>query len=194
MYGVHGLDDNALASPLGDATKSCNACASDADCGAAGNVCVRLGEGERVCAVECLHDKGCGASETCRQFGSATTGFLKGMACVPKTLSCGGAPPPPPAPRTFNAAGDLTREQTKTYVVNVGAEAKNIVVKLTGTGDADLYTRFGSAPTLASYECRPYKGGSAETCKHASATAATLQIMVNGYAASSHFELAVSWD
>jgi hypothetical protein len=193
MYGVHGLDDNPLANPLGDASKSCAACNADADCGAAGNVCVRLGESEKVCATECLHDKGCAAAEVCRQFGSASTGYLRGMACVPKTLSCGVTPPPPPVGKEYQAQGDLTKNQTKTYLVPVGADAKNIVVTMTGTGDADLYTSFGAVPTLSKYTCRPYKSGSKETCKHTKATAATLQILVNGYAAKSHFEIKVTW-
>ena len=35
---------------------------------------------------------------------------------------------------------------------------------LAGTGDADLYVKRGAAPTTSSYDCRPYKSGSAETC------------------------------
>jgi hypothetical protein len=193
MYGVHGLDDNPLANPLGDATKSCGACSTDSDCAAAGNVCVRLNDSEKVCAVECLHDKGCAADQVCRQFGSASSGYLRGMACVPKTLSCGVTPPPPPAAKEYAAQGDLKKNETKSYVVEVGEGAKNIVVTMTGTGDADLYTKLGSAPTLSKYTCRPYKNGSNETCKHSKATAGTLQILVNGYSAKSHFELKVTW-
>ncbi len=33
-----------------------------------------------------------------------------------------------------------------------------------GTGDVDLYVRFGSAPTLSTYTCRPYRNGNAEQC------------------------------
>ena len=33
-----------------------------------------------------------------------------------------------------------------------------------GTGDADMYVKFGSAPTDSSYDCRPYKNGNEETC------------------------------
>lgn len=40
----------------------------------------------------------------------------------------------------------------------------NFRVKMTGTGDADLYVRWGSAPTSSSYTCRPYKNGSNEEC------------------------------
>jgi len=193
MYGVHGLDDNPLANPLGDGSKACNACSTNADCGAAGNVCVKLNNTEKVCAVECLHDKGCTADQVCRQFGSASTGYLRGMACVPKTLSCNVEPPPPVA-KEYAAQGDLKKNEKKSYVVEVGEGARNIVITMIGTGDADLYTKFGTAPTTSKYTCRPYKNGSEETCKHTKATAGTLQIMVNGYSAQSHFEIKVTWE
>lgn len=195
MYGVHGLDDNPLANPLGDAGQTCKTCASDADCGAAGNVCVRLSTSEKVCAVECLGDKGCAADQACRPFGSSSSSYLKGMACVPKTLTCGSTPPPPPSKKEFTASGDLGRSETKEYSIPVGAKAKNVRAVLTGTGDADLYTRFTTRPTTSDYDCRPYKGSSNETCEHVSAKGTTLEVMVRGYSsAGSHFNLKVTWE
>ena len=46
-------------------------------------------------------------------------------------------------------------------VVEAGTQVK---VNMTGTGDADLYVRFGEQPTSSLYECRPYDGGSNEVC------------------------------
>ncbi len=37
-------------------------------------------------------------------------------------------------------------------------------VEMTGTGDADLYVKKGSRPSSRSYNCRPYRSGSKETC------------------------------
>src|SRR5262249_23217896 len=54
-----------------------------------------------------------------------------------------------------------------------------------GTGDVDLYVKFGSAPTTASYDCRPYKAGNAETCTITTAKVGTYYVMLNGYAAYS---------
>ncbi|WP_437594224.1 M57 family metalloprotease [Sorangium sp. So ce1000] len=58
---------------------------------------------------------------------------------------------------------------------------------MTGTGDPDLYVRFGSAPTLTSYDCRPYLDGAAETCA-LTVPAGQKQafLWVNGYAASTY--------
>ncbi|MFT4924022.1 MAG: vibriolysin [Phenylobacterium sp.] len=54
-----------------------------------------------------------------------------------------------------------------------------------GSGDADLYVKFGSAPTTSSYDCRPYKGGNTEACDFSSASAGTYHVMVRGYSAYS---------
>ncbi|MBA2543772.1 MAG: M4 family metallopeptidase, partial [Deltaproteobacteria bacterium] len=42
---------------------------------------------------------------------------------------------------------------------------KTLTVKISGgSGDADLYTKFGARPTTTSYLCRPYVNGNTETC------------------------------
>jgi len=194
MYGVHGIDDNPLSNPLGDAAKSCGPCSTDADCGASGNVCVRLNASEKVCAIECLHDDGCAADQMCQQFGSSSSGYIRGRACVPKTLSCN-VNPPPPTNNEFTTSGDVQRGDTKFYTVPVGSTARNIKVVMTGSNDADLYTYFDSQPSQQTYECRPYKSGSSETCTHTTAKGATLELMVRGWASgSSHFDLKVTWE
>ncbi|BDU15712.1 S8 family serine peptidase [Lysobacter auxotrophicus] len=58
-----------------------------------------------------------------------------------------------------------------------------------GTGDADLYVKFGSAPTTTSYQCRSIKSGNAETCGIATAQAGTYYVMLRGYAAYSGVSL-----
>jgi hypothetical protein len=53
--------------------------------------------------------------------------------------------------------------QELAYKITVPAGATNLVFALSGgTGDADMYTRFGSAPTTGSYDCRPYVSGNNE--------------------------------
>jgi hypothetical protein len=49
-----------------------------------------------------------------------------------------------------------------------------------GTGDADLYVRYGSAPTMTVYDCRPFASGNNETCTFASPAAGTWHVMVVG--------------
>jgi vibriolysin len=50
-----------------------------------------------------------------------------------------------------------------------------------GTGDSDLYVRFGSSPTFSTYDCRPYTNGNAETCTIANVQAGTYYVMLNAY-------------
>ncbi|WP_437803488.1 pre-peptidase C-terminal domain-containing protein [Sorangium sp. So ce693] len=58
---------------------------------------------------------------------------------------------------------------------------------MTGTGDPDLYVRFGAAPTLTSYDCRPYLDGAAETCNLTVPAGQTQAFLsVNGFAASTY--------
>ena len=80
------------------------------------------------------------------------------------------------------------------YTVVIPAGASNLVISESGgTGDADLYTRFGSAPTLSSYDCRPYLTGNNESCTVASPQAGTYYVMLNGYAAFSGVSVKATW-
>jgi len=80
------------------------------------------------------------------------------------------------------------------YTAVVPAGASNLVIHISGgTGDADLYTKFGSAPTLSSYDCRPYVTGNNETCTVASPQAGTYYVMLNGYSAFSGVTVEATW-
>lgn len=50
-----------------------------------------------------------------------------------------------------------------------------------GTGDLDLYVKFGSTPTTSSYDCRPYANGNAETCNIGEAQPGIYHVMLRGY-------------
>ncbi len=51
------------------------------------------------------------------------------------------------------------------FTLDVPSGASNISFVMSGgTGDADMYVKFGSTPTDSSYDCRPYKTGNNETC------------------------------
>ena len=67
--------------------------------------------------------------------------------------------------------------------------AGRYVFEMTGTGDADLYVRVGTAPTTELYDCRPYDVDSNETCEVEITTSAPVHVMVRGWADSSGYEL-----
>jgi leucyl aminopeptidase len=81
-----------------------------------------------------------------------------------------------------------------TYVMNVPAGASNLkFVSSGGTGDADMYVKFGSAPTDSSYDCRPYTSGNAETCTIATAQTGTYYVRLKAYASFSGVSLTGSY-
>jgi vibriolysin len=60
---------------------------------------------------------------------------------------------------------------------------RQLMVRISGgSGDADLYLRYGSRPTTTAYACRPYFAGNAETCVVNSTLAGDYYVMVRAYA------------
>jgi len=96
------------------------------------------------------------------------------------------------------AEGGTTTDKSGTVVKDAFTQVtsvpvtggQSVTVAMTGTGDADLYVKFGAAPTAAAYDCRPYDGSTNETCTlTAPAGAQQLFIAVNGYAATSNYAI-----
>ncbi len=74
-----------------------------------------------------------------------------------------------PSPRLENgvarSALSASRDEENRYVLEVPAGASRLTVQIAGgTGDADLYLKFGEAPSLTSFDCRPFIGGNNESC------------------------------
>ncbi|WP_164503658.1 M14 family zinc carboxypeptidase [Pleionea sediminis] len=68
------------------------------------------------------------------------------------------------------------------YLMNVPPDARNLsfVIK-GGTGDADLYVRFGAEPTTSEYDCRPYRNGNSEVCTIDNIQTGTYYVMLRAY-------------
>ncbi|TQV88752.1 proprotein convertase P-domain-containing protein [Aliikangiella coralliicola] len=76
------------------------------------------------------------------------------------------------------------------YTMDVPAAANSLSFVINGgSGDADLYVKFGSAPTTGSYDCRPWKNGNNETCTISNIQAGTYHVMLNGYSSFSGVSL-----
>lgn len=112
--------------------------------------------------------------------------------------NCGGGTTPPPTGNTLEngvaktGLSGASGEELK-FTMDVPAGATNITFTMSGgTGDADLYTRFGSAPTTSTYDCRPYKSGNSESCTGTTA-GGTYHVMVRGYSAFSGVSLTGSY-
>ncbi|HEY9031410.1 MAG TPA: S8 family peptidase [Kangiella sp.] len=110
-----------------------------------------------------------------------------------------GTPPPPPPPGdelengvsvTFSGA----QYSETDYTFEVPSAASNVSFDMSGgTGDADLYVKFGSEPTTSSYDCRPYRNGNNESCDF-SAQTGTYYVMVRGYTSFSNVSLVATHD
>ena len=81
-----------------------------------------------------------------------------------------------------------------TYTLVVPAGATGLKFDSTaGTGDADLYVKFGSAPTTTSYDCRSEGSTSTESCSIATAQAGTYYVLLKAYSAFSGVSLKGSY-
>jgi len=101
----------------------------------------------------------------------------------------GGNPNPPTGtPRTQTYNGSVARNQMKALASGLTAVAGSTLnVTMTGSGDPDLYVRFGSAPTTSAYNCRPYVDGPGETCSlTVPAGATSFYVSVRGYSAGTY--------
>ncbi len=104
-------------------------------------------------------------------------------------VSCEGGPPPGGGELqngvpVRNVAGAPGSEQRWTLEVPAGASKLRFRI-FRGSGDADLYVKFGSAPTTTSFDCRPYTDGNEEICRFPTPQAGTYHVMVRGYSAYS---------
>lgn len=85
-----------------------------------------------------------------------------------------------------NLSGARGSNKIYTLIAPNGTGSTKIII-YGGKGDADLYVKKGSVPTLNSYDCRPYRNGNYETCEFY--TPGTYYIMVRGYTSYSGLSL-----
>ncbi len=80
------------------------------------------------------------------------------------------------------------------YTIAVPVGATNLKVETSGgTGDVDLYVKYGSAPTTAAYDCRPYLGGNTEACTFPTPSTGTYHVVLRGFSAYSGVSLKASF-
>ncbi len=95
--------------------------------------------------------------------------------------------------RSGQASGSVASGEERRYNALAVVPGSPFEVSMTGTGDADLYVRFGSSATLSAYDCRPYRSGSSETCSlDVPSGETTAFIMIHGYT-SATYTIEASW-
>jgi len=111
----------------------------------------------------------------------------------------GGGNPNPPGGNVLQNGVPVTGLAASTgnslnYTIAVPAGRSTFTVQISGgSGDADVYVRFGSAPTDTVYNCRPYRAGNAETCTFNAPSAGTWHIRVKAYSTFSGVTLRASY-
>ncbi len=152
MYGVHGIDDNPRLHPYARLENFCVTCSKDADCGPAGNKCVRINDNERVCTAECLGDDGCPAGYACTPVASGRT--VTSHQCIPTTFTCTQLDIPTDSPYTLiinevladpplGLEGDANRDGLRHGVEDEFIELINVSTKaldISGWSIADAVT------------------------------------------------------
>ena len=80
------------------------------------------------------------------------------------------------------------------YTMNVPAGSTDLVfTTVAGSGDADLYIKFGSQPSLTDYECRGNSSTGNETCNITNIQAGTYHVMVEAWNAINGVSLTGSY-
>ncbi|HEY9032226.1 MAG TPA: S8 family serine peptidase [Kangiella sp.] len=107
----------------------------------------------------------------------------------------GGNEPPPSDDALENNVAKIfsgARNTETRFTFEVPSDATDVNFDMSGgSGDADLYVKFGSEPTTSSYDCRPYKNGNSESCNFTAQTG-TYYVMVYGYSAYADVSLVAS--
>ncbi len=67
-------------------------------------------------------------------------------------------------PVTETASGTVARRELDHFGPYSVVAGTSFQVTMTGSGNPDLYVRFGSAPTTKAYDCRSSSSGASETC------------------------------
>ncbi|WP_144392087.1 pre-peptidase C-terminal domain-containing protein [Pleionea sediminis] len=83
----------------------------------------------------------------------------------------------------------------KYFTIEIPANTSLLNISISGnSGDADLYVKKDLKPTTSSYECRPYRNGSIESCRYESPTSGTYYIGLRGYSDYSDVTLEAIWE
>ncbi len=101
-------------------------------------------------------------------------------------LGSDGPAGPGPVDKVENFSGKLALSQKQSFgPFKVGAGG-SISAVLSGTGDADLYLRKGSAPTTTVFDCKSDGPNSTEKCELSLAANGDVYLLLNGYSAADY--------
>lgn len=147
-----------------------------------------------------MYEGACGVQTAAQDKGYSTDDVDAAFAVVGLT-PCD-APPPPPPPEAdpltngVPATGLAANTNAKLYfTLEVPAGATDLNFVTAGdNGDADLYVKFGQAPSTSDFDCRSWTGTSNETCAIDPSQEGTYWVMVNAYSSYTDLSLTGSYN
>lgn len=95
--------------------------------------------------------------------------------------------PQPPTPQRLTSGVPVTGlsdEERSLRYFSIDVPTPNTDLRITlsgGSGDADLYVRFGTFPTRLEFDCRPFIDGNEEVCTFIDAQPGTYFVMLRGW-------------
>ena len=146
------------------------------------------------------NDGACGVETAATDLGLDAADVTAAFAGVGVSCSGGGDPDPgDPGDGSLENGVPVTGQSASTgdalaFTLEVPAGAGPLTFQMSGgSGDADLYVQYGSAPTDSSYDCRPYLSGNSETCSFSSPQAGTYHVRIKAYSSFSGVSLVASY-
>lgn len=116
------------------------------------------------------------------------TQYNSEFAAWVQTATTGGTPPLPGGDAALVSGQAVTvsaaKGEWKHFYIDVPRNTSRLdLVSSGGSGDADLYVKYGSKPTLTSYDKRPYLSGNNESAFYTNPPAGRYYVSLHAYAA-----------
>ncbi|WP_051303357.1 M4 family metallopeptidase [Psychromonas aquimarina] len=129
-------------------------------------------------------------------YGEDAKKSVEAAWCAVGVGECAGTTPTPDKELENGVAVNGLQASTGSdivYTMQVPANAQNIKFAINGgTGDADLYVKYGALPTDQTSDCSPLKNGNAETCSMTQDNG-TYYVRVKAYASFANVSLTGSY-
>mgnify|MGYP003631350329 FL=1 len=153
----------------------------------------------RNALTSAAEDKGANGRDNLYGFGLMQ---LEDAYSYLNTNGCGGSGGSDPGtdPTVEPVSGQLTglsasRSNWNRYTWTIPEGVTTMTVQTSGgSGDADLYMKFGSQPETSDFDCRPYENGNNEVCTFQAPAAGTWHIGIRAYTTYSGVTLSYSYE
>lgn len=125
-----------------------------------------------------------------------TYNYLNTNGCAGGGTGGGGGAEPgvePVSGQLTNLSGTRRNWDRYTWTIPEGVTRMTIQTS-GGSGDADLYVKFGSQPETSSFDCRPYQNGNNEACTFDAPASGTWHIGIRAYSSYSGVTLSYSYE